>query len=692
VTEPSSELAWRRQSPAVRLYVALVIAAGVWALVAWFPTAFPRPLLFLLLAAAACLTSIWKVNLPSLGASGSTLSVSYASDLTALLLLGTPQAILVAIAGVLSQCTFRVRRRFPLYRTLFSAAAEALTMAATGVAYARLGGTADLGDLSSLSKPLVGAITTQFVINTGLVAGAIALSTGRPWWKVWREEFWWSAASFIVAGTAGAAAAVVVARGQYWPAILMLAPVYLTYTTYRIVVGRFEDQQHHVAETRRLHQEAVEALSIAREAERALAAEKERLARALADMTRLEKTRAQLLAREHAARASAEQANRLKDQFLAIVSHELRTPLNAVLGWADMLRHDTLQGARRQRAVQAIFDGARRQSQLIEDLLDVSRIMSGTLRLARTRVDAPDVVCGALELVQPSADAKQIQVSLDIDREAGFIDADPARIQQVVWNLLTNAVKFTPEGGRIDVRLRRDGESVELTVRDTGRGIPAEFVPCVFDAFRQADASTTRTHGGLGLGLAIVKHLVEAHGGTVAAESAGEDRGATFTVRLPALPPQTAAVVAAVAPQAVIDAIAAHAPLDGVRVLIVDDDEESREVMASCLEGRSAVVETAASAAQALDVLSRTPIDVLLTDVAMPGEDGYMLLRKLRASNGSTPRSIPAIAVTAFARREDREQALRAGFQLHLAKPVDRTALVSAVARLCRATAAEASY
>ncbi|PYR58796.1 MAG: hypothetical protein DMF85_09690 [Acidobacteria bacterium] len=684
-TAASVELAWSRQSRALRLYVVAVTAAGAWTLVAWFPTAYPRPLLFAVLLVVACLTSLWKVNLPISAASGSTLSVSYAADLTALLLLGTPHAILVAIAGVFAQCTFRVRRRYPLYRTLFSAAAEALTMAATGAVYTGLGGTTGSLEFSSLPKPLVGAIATQFAINTGLVAGAIALSTQRTWWKVWRDEFWWSAASFMVAGTAGAAAAVVVDRGEYWQTILMLAPVYLTYRTYQIVVGRFEDQQRHVAETRKLHDEAVEALSMAREAEHALAAEKERLARALADMTRLEESRKQLLEREHAARASAEEANRLKDQFLAMVSHELRTPLNAILGWADMLRRGTLPAARRERAMQAVFEGARRQSQLIDDLLDVSRIMSGKLRLVRTMVDPHEVVRSAIDLVQPGAEAKRIELRLELDPVVCSLYADGARVQQIAWNLLTNALKFTPEGGCVYVRVRQIDGSVELAVRDTGQGIPQDFVASVFEPFRQADASTTRAYGGLGLGLAIVKHLVEAHGGTVTAESAGEGQGATFTVRLPAACPQAAGADAPAAASKPSDAIDAWSPgLDGIRVLVVDDDAESRDVVASYLEGQRAVVITAASAAQALEVLQREAVHVLLTDLAMPGEDGYALIRRVRTLSGPTPPSIPAVALTAFARHEDREQALQAGFQVHLSKPIDAPALVSAVASLTR--------
>jgi signal transduction histidine kinase/CheY-like chemotaxis protein len=628
---------------------------------------------------------MWKVNLPIALSSGSTLSVSYAANLTTLLLLGPQHALVVAVAGVWAQCTYHVKRTYPLYRTLFSVAAEAMTMTATGLAYRWLGGATAGLDVSMLMKPLVGAIATYFIFNTGLVAAAIALSTGRRFVRVWHDDFLWSGASFMVAGTAGAIAAVVVDRGELWKAVLLLAPIYLTYCTYRLFVGRLEDQQRHVAETARLHQEAVQALALARDAELALGAEKERLARTLVEMTRLEQMRNQLLGREQAARASAEQANRLKDQFLSIVSHELRTPLNAVLGWADMLRRGTLGEVKRARAVGAIYDGAKRQSQLIDDLLDVARIMSGKLGLSRSSVDMYGIIRAAIELVQPAADAKRILISVDAEPSLGALYADGSRLQQIAWNLVSNAIKFTPEGGTVHVGLHRLNNLVELSVTDSGPGIPADFLPSVFQPFRQADASTTRAHGGLGLGLAIVKQLVEAHDGTVVAESRGPGQGAVFTVRLPTVAVSTNHTdKTADTPSAL-----AHEPdlavmsLEGLCVLVVDDDDENREVVAASLEIHHAVVLTAASVPQALELLRREQVHVLLTDIGMPGEDGYALIRKLRASSATTA-AIPAVALTAFARPDDRDHALQAGFQLHLAKPIDARSLVGAVATLGR--------
>ena len=637
-------LTWGRLPRPARGYVAIVTLAGVGVLAASFPRTPPPWGLFLFSLAASCVTSAWKINLPIPLSSGSTLSMSYAADLMALLLLGPRPAIVIAVCGVWMQCTINVKRRYPLYRTAFSVAAEAITMAATGLAYQTLGGSVT-GGIAAMTGPIVASIATYFCINTGLVAVAIATSTGRRAWTVWREDFLWSAASFVVAGSAGAAAAIVIARGQHWAALLLAAPVYLVYWTYRLFVGRLEQEKRHLDE-----------------------------------MTRLEHARAELLGREQAARASAESANRLKDQFLATVSHELRTPLSAILGWAEMLQSGRLPPEKRARASQAIFNNAKRQAQLIDELLDVARIISGKLRLEHTAVDPREIVNGAIETVQPAAEAKGIHMDVAIDPAVGAFHGDGPRLQQVLWNLLSNAVKFTPAGGTVSVAVRVSGKAGEIVVRDSGPGIPQDFLPSVFEPFRQADGSRTRLHGGLGLGLAIVKHLVEAHGGTVHVDSAGEGRGATFSVRLPIVAltkRQGGHALAGILPPAP-DCVA----LTGLSVLVVDDDDESRCVVVAYLESHGAAVLTAESASEALDILQRDRVDVLLADVAMPGEDGYTLVRKLRALQAPRASTIPAAALTAFARDEDRQEALQAGFQMHLTKPIDAGALVAAVATL----------
>ena len=689
-----SRVPWRALPIAAQLYIVAVILAGAGSLALSFPRTTPPPLLFLLLMAFACLTSAWKVNLPIPVTNGSTLSVSYAANLMSLLLLGPAHAVIIAMAGAWVQCRYKAKAPYPFYRTVFSFAAAAITMATTGAVYVALGGLTPIESFAP-ARPFVGAIAVYFLVNTGLVAGAIAFSTRGSWVHVWRRDFLWSGASFMVAGSAGALAALVLQRGDGWKAVLLIAPIYLTYRTYELFAGRLEDQKRHTEEIQRLHTETIAALGQTRAAERALAQEKERLAIALAEMTRLEAARLQLLEREQTARAgaeearaSAEEANRLKDQFLAIVSHELRTPLNSILGWADMLAKGNLDDGLRERAVRGIGQGARRQARLIDDLLDVARIASGKIHLDRSLVDLRDVVRDALLVAQPAANEKRIRVAVDADPSAGKVYGDPARLQQVASNLISNALKFTPSGGAVHIRIQRAGKDVEMIVTDTGQGIVPEFLSSVFEVFRQADGSTTRTHSGLGLGLSIVKSLVEAHGGSVAVHSAGQDRGATFIVRLPIAAPAESS-------EAMLGTPAARDPyanvlpsLEGVRVLIVDDDEESRQVIAVHLTASGATVLTASSGQEALERLERDNVGVVLADIGMPDEDGYALIKRIRALPSPKVARVPAAAVTAFARDDDRRAALEAGFQLHLPKPVDAFSLVTAVATLSRMTTA----
>jgi signal transduction histidine kinase/ActR/RegA family two-component response regulator len=533
---------------------------------------------------------------------------------------------------------------------------------------------------------VVGALGAYFLINTTLIAGAISLSAGRGFIETWQDDFLWSASSFMVAGAAGALGAVVVARGEYWKLVLLLAPIYLTYRTYLAFVGRLDSEHRHTLEMRALHEQAMLALRQAREAERALADEKERLALALARMTRLEELRQELLEREQASRAAAETANRVKDQFLAVVSHELRTPLNAILGWADMLCRGKLDQTRRERAAVTIRDSARRQAQLIDDLLDVARITSGKLRLQRGIIDLKDVVFDALQVVQPVAETKGVRLLTELPGAIDPLYGDAARLQQVVWNLLSNAVKFTRPGGTVTIGLRQLGHVAEVKIQDTGQGIAPDFLPLIFEPFRQADASSTRAHPGLGLGLAIVKSLVEAHGGTIRAHSDGEGHGASFTVTLPTagLAAIDAAAAANVSRHARPETGESDDELAGVSILLVDDESDTREVVAAQLQESGATVLTAESVTRALELLQREHVDVLLADIGMPGEDGYSLIRRVRALPQASMAAIPAAALTALARKEDRQQALQAGFQMHLTKPVDSKVLVTAIATLNR--------
>jgi PAS domain S-box-containing protein len=392
--------------------------------------------------------------------------------------------------------------------------------------------------------------------------------------------------------------------------------------------------------------------------------------------------RGRLLESERAARAEAERANRIKDEFVAMVSHELRTPLNAMVGWTELLAADNTDAATRRRAADVLRRNTTLQAQLVSDLLDTSRMLSGKLQLQLESVDLAAVVQEAVQMSTDAAAAKDVRIRQEIDRAAGYAVGDPARLQQIVSNLMSNAIKFTPRGGEITLTLRQEGGQAEIAVADTGIGIAPEVLPLVFDRFRQADASTARRFGGLGLGLAIVKQLVEMHGGMVRAESAGEGRGARFTVSLPV--PLTANVSGNRSMESTADAqaMSPSLSLQHVRVLVVEDDADTLELMQRILERHGAEVATARSAGEALASLANAKPDVLVSDVGLPEMDGYQLMERIRAMDPGNGGTMPAVAVTAFARPEDRTRALRAGFQAHVAKPVQPAELLATVASL----------
>lgn len=404
-----------------------------------------------------------------------------------------------------------------------------------------------------------------------------------------------------------------------------------------------------------------------------------------------EAEREQLLTRSQEARADAEAANRLKDDFLSVLSHEIRTPLNAMLGWSSLLRSRKFDEATTNRALETIERNARTQSQLIEDLLDVSRIIRGNLSLDVRPIELCSVIEAAIETVRPAIEAKAIRLHTALDPLASRILGDYNRLQQVVWNLLSNAVKFTPNGGQIEVCLEHVEFYAQIRVSDTGCGLGAEFLPYVFDRFRQADSATTRTQGGLGLGLAIVRHLVELHGGTVHAESLGKGKGATFIVNLPlngVEHPNDSLVSDAEQESTTVEGevrFDSTRLLDGLQVLVVDDEADARELIATILEEYGAEVMAVASAKEALSVFELQP-DILLSDIGMPGEDGYMLIRQVRALEAKRGGQIPAIALTAYSREQDRTKALLAGFQQHVSKPVSPDELAAVVASLAGRT------
>ena len=407
------------------------------------------------------------------------------------------------------------------------------------------------------------------------------------------------------------------------------------------------------------------------------------IVRDVSERKQAEEQRSAALQRERQARAEAEEANRAKDEFLAVISHELRTPLTPILTWSRLLRAGKLDEAATERAVEAIERAARSQAQLIEDLLDVSRITSGKLRLDVRPIELPSVVEAVVESVRPAAEAKGIRLEVVLDRNAGTVSGDPERLQQVVWNLVSNAIKFTPRAGRVQVRLQPVNSHLEIAVSDTGQGINPEFLPHVFERFRQADSSSTRAHGGLGLGLAIVRHLVELHGGRVRAESPGEGKGATFVVELPLAILHQPLALDRIHPRASPGVPFIGKPtLGSVRVLLVDDEPDTVETLRVVLEQAGAEVRTSTSARDALTTLESWHADVLVCDIGMPEEDGYSLIRKVRALAPERGGYIPAVALTAYARVEDRLKVLSSGFQMHVPKPVEPAELVAIMATM----------
>ncbi len=397
---------------------------------------------------------------------------------------------------------------------------------------------------------------------------------------------------------------------------------------------------------------------------------------------RAEERLAELLDSERAARSEAERANRLKDEFLATLSHELRTPLNAVIGWSRMLRSGRLDQESATHALEVIDRNAWAQKQIIEDILDVSRVITGKLQLNLTSVDLVTIVDAALDAVRPAMEAKDIKIETFIDSSLRLISGDPDRLQQVIWNVLSNAAKFTPPGGKVEIAVGQNNAHVEIKVKDTGPGIDPTFLPHVFERFRQADGSTTRTHGGLGLGLAIVRHLVELHGGTIAVENRNDGTGAVFTLRLPLPSGELRADSLTTAAATFKETQPEPLSLQGLRILIVDDETDALDLISMELAQHGAMVTGVTSAEAALQSLSQNKFDVLISDIGMPQMDGYALMRQIRKQEGVTQEPLPAVALTAYARVQDRMRAILAGYSTHVAKPVEANELVTVVASL----------
>lgn len=404
-----------------------------------------------------------------------------------------------------------------------------------------------------------------------------------------------------------------------------------------------------------------------------------KIARDMTEQKQIEEERSHILESERFARREAERASHLKDEFLLTLSHELRTPLNAILGWSHLLRPGKMDQAKLEHGLKVIERNVRSQVQLIDDLLDMSRMISGKLKLNVQCVDLISVIESALETVYLSAQAKNISLDAVLDPLASNVSGDPVRLQQIIWNLLSNAIKFTPKGGRVEVVLQLVESHIEISVSDTGPGIQAEFVPYVFDRFRQADSSTTRNHGGLGLGLAIVKHLVELHGGSVRLKYPSHGQGATFIIQLPLMVLKPEDCDSNTFMSAVL-----NSTFEDVIILVVDDEPDTRELIRVVLEECQAEVITAASARKALEILEDNQVDILISDIGMPEEDGYQFIQKVRTLGSETSKNIPAAALTAYARPEDCQRALLSGYQIHIAKPIEPSELIAVVSNLIK--------
>ena len=574
-----------------------------------------------------------------------------------MLLYGGPAAILVsALEGVCATLIISKRPRTILFNAAILATSTFFTSA---VLYFTVGSPVKVvteGFSANFFQAICIMALVQYAANTSLIAVEKAAKIKESPWNTWRTYYLWTSVTYFAGASAAGIIAILIRTYGFYAVVATVPIILIICFTYQTYLKNIENS---VAQTEaaRLHVEE--------------------LSRYISELQRSEEERGQLLLRAERARADAEAANRIKDEFLATLSHELRTPLTSLLGWSSVLREASQDEKVLTQGLEAIDRNARVQAQLIDDLLDVSRIVSGKLNLDVRPLDISSVARAAISVVRPAADAKGITVEYSAQPGLGAISADSARMQQIIWNLLSNAVKFTPHGGKIFIRIEQDGPNARVMVRDTGLGIDSKFLPRVFDRFRQADSSTTRSYGGLGLGLAIVRHLVELHGGTVLAESEGPGKGATFSASFPLL----AVRAEAIAHSGEFN-IAEMGSLNGLRVLIVDDEPEARQIITTVIARTGASVQSCTSASEALSKLIEWRPDVLLSDIAMPEEDGYSFIGRVRALPRDKGGETPAAALTAYARDEDRRQALAAGYQMHIAKPISAPELVMLIARL----------
>lgn len=576
-----------------------------------------------------------------------------------MLLYGGAAAILVsALEGVAATLIISKRPRTILFNSAILAIS---TFSTSTVLHFTVGPPAKVipqGFSATFFLAICVMALVQYIANTSLIAIEKSSKIKESIWNTWRTYYLWTSVTYFAGASAAGIIAILIHTYGFYAVVATVPIILIIFFTYQTYLKNIEAS---VAQTEaaRLHVEE--------------------LSRYISELQRSEEERGQLLVRAERARAEAEAANRIKDEFLATLSHELRTPLTSLLGWSSVLRESNRDEKVLNQGLEAIDRNARVQAQLIDDLLDVSRIVSGKLNLEVRPLDISSVAKAAINVVRPAADAKSITLDYWAEPGLGAISADSARLQQIVWNLLSNAVKFTPHGGNITIRLEQDESDARVTIKDTGQGIDPEFLPRVFDRFRQADSSTTRSFGGLGLGLAIVRHLVELHGGTVSAYSDGVNQGATFSATFPLLMDRAEPITVAYSGE--IRSLEIPS-LDGLRVLLVDDEPEARQIISTVIARTGAEVKTCTSASEALTKLVEWKPDVILSDIAMPDEDGYSFIGKVRSLPPEKGGETPAAALTAYARDVDRRDALAAGYQMHIAKPIGAGQLVTMIARL----------
>ena len=636
----------------------LVIAGAVITLVSIYALPFSNlDASFVFLAFMVMASSLVAIKIPRVSG---RITVADTFVFLTLLLYGGAAAIVVsALEGIAATLIISKRPRTILFNSAILATSTFFTVI---VLYATFGPPVGIVSPKDYNQKFFTAIClmalVQYIANTTLIAIEKANKINESVWNTWRTYYLWTSVTYFAGASAAGIIAILIKTYNFYAIVATVPIILIIFFTYQTYLKNIEAS---VAQTEaaRLHVEE--------------------LSKYISELQRSEEAREQLLLRAERARTEAEAANRIKDEFLATLSHELRTPLTSLLGWSSVLREARRDEKVLNQGLEAIDRNARVQAQLIDDLLDVSRIVSGKLNLDVRPLDITSVARAAINVVRPAADAKGIVLEYWAEAGLGAICADSARLHQIIWNLLSNAVKFTPSGGRIHVRVEQDGADVRFTVKDTGQGIDPEFLPRVFDRFRQADSSTTRSFGGLGLGLAIVRHLVELHGGTVSAQSDGVNKGATFSATFPLLTDRTEPI--AVAQSGDVGTLEFRS-LDGLRVLLVDDEPESREIISTVIMRTGAEVTACTTASEALTKLADWKPDVILSDIAMPDEDGYSFIGKVRSLPREKGGEIPAAALTAYARDVDRRQALAAGYQMHIAKPIGASQLVNIVARL----------